>query len=96
MRIDPKTTTVSPVSSKSLRDVQTPSVKRDANEDSATKVELSRAGAAASSAGVDGPSGTSSEKLSRLRMQIEKGDYRPDLDLLASRLVEDGLVGDVA
>ena len=94
MRIDPKTTTVSPVSSKSLRDVQTPSVKRDANEDSATKVELSRAGAAASSSSIDGPSGASAEKLARLRMQIDKGEYHPDLDKLASRIVSDDLLGD--
>lgn len=91
MRIDPKTTTITPVASKSVR---TAGIKRDDSHDAAAVVELSRAGAAASSASVTAPSGHASEKVSRLRMQIEKGEYHPDLDLLARKIVEDDLVGD--
>jgi len=99
MRIDTKTPTVTPVASKSVRAIGVESEPRPgqtSSGDSASVVELSKAGAAASSGSVAGPSGASVEKLARLRMQIDKGEYHPDLDLLASRIVSDDLLGDQA
>ena len=94
MRIDNKTSPVSPVISKTVREVGISPSKRDESGDSAAVVELSKAGAAASSSSIDGPSGASAENLARLRMQIDKGEYHPDLDKLASRIVSDDLLGD--
>lgn len=94
MRIDTKTPAVTPVVSKSVREVGTAISKRDESGDSASVVELSRAGAAASSSSIDAPLGASPERLAHLRMQIDKGEYHPDLDVLARRLVSDDLLGD--
>ncbi|HEY4175573.1 MAG TPA: hypothetical protein VGM90_02015 [Kofleriaceae bacterium] len=94
MRIDPKNTTVTPVTSVKSTSAITPMSKAD-DKGAATVVALSSAGAAAS-ARVDASSGASPEKLHRLRAMIEKGDYHPDLDLLAKRIVQDDFIGDGA
>jgi anti-sigma28 factor (negative regulator of flagellin synthesis) len=87
MRIDPKTT-VTPVEMKTVKAVSSP-VSEGSDKDPAAVVSLSRAGAAAAEV----KSTDASEKVARLRAMIEKGDYHVDLDLLATRIVEDDLAG---
>jgi anti-sigma28 factor (negative regulator of flagellin synthesis) len=93
MRIDPKNTTVSPVTS--VKGTAATAPVQSTEKGAATVVELSKAGAAAS-ARVDASSGASPEKLHRLRALIDKGQYHPDLDQLAKRIVEDDFIGDGA
>lgn len=88
MRIDPQASTIPPVTPKTAREKSAP---RSAREDSATVVELSSAGATAAGA----QPADSGEKVARLRELIDRGEYKVDLDLLARRLVEDGLAGDL-
>lgn len=87
MRIDPKLT-VTPVSSVKSTSAAAPVSSASSDKGAASVVELSSAGAAVS-ARVDASSGASPEKLHRLRSLIEAGNYHPDLDKLASRIVEE-------
>lgn len=86
MRIDPKTTTVTPVALEPSRNSAAPRPER---QDPAAIVKLSQAGAAAVGARASDPE----EKVARLRAAIERGDYRVDLDRLAAHLVDDGILG---
>ena len=91
MRIDPKLTAVTPVTMKSVEKTASVTTSERSSEP-ASVVSLSKAGAAAMA---DAKPVDSAEKVARLRAMIEKGDYHPDLDLLASRIVEDDLAGGV-
>lgn len=95
MRIDPKLTVTPVTSVKSTPAAAPVSASSSSEKGAASVVELSSAGKAAS-ARVDASSGASPEKLSRLRAMIEKGDYHPDLDLLAKRIAQDDFAGDGA
>jgi anti-sigma28 factor (negative regulator of flagellin synthesis) len=85
MRIDPKVV-ISPVT----RDTrEAPSTaKSDAAASSASVVKLSAAGASAS-AGAAAVAPTTTSRLQTIRAMLDKGDYPVDLDLLASRIVDD-------
>lgn len=92
MRIDPKV--VTPPITRETRDAQ-PSVGQppkadDAAGGSASVVKLSAAGTAASE--VDSASATTTSRLQTIRAMLDKGDYPVDLDMLASRIVDDELI----
>jgi anti-sigma28 factor (negative regulator of flagellin synthesis) len=88
MRIDPKVV-ISPVT----RDArEAPSTaKSEAAPSSASVVKLSAAGASAS-AGAAAVAPTTTTRLQTIRAMLDKGDYPVDLDLLASRIVDDELL----
>ncbi|HEY6175192.1 MAG TPA: hypothetical protein VIX73_12130 [Kofleriaceae bacterium] len=87
MRIDPKVV-ISPVT----RDArETPSAaKSDDAASSASVVKLSAAGMTASAEAAASPTTTS--RLQTIRAMLDKGDYPVDLDLLASRIVDDEVI----
>ena len=87
MRIDPKVV-ISPVT----RDArETPSAaKSDDTASSASVVKLSAAGMTASAEAAASPTTTS--RLQTIRAMLDKGDYPVDLDLLASRIVDDEVI----
>jgi len=84
MRIDPKVA-ISPVT----RDArETPAAKQaDAAGSDASVVKLSAAGLTASAEAAASPTTTS--RLQTIRAQLDKGNYPVDLDMLASRIVDD-------
>lgn len=84
MRIDPKVA-ISPVT----RDArEAPAVKTaDAAGSDASVVKLSAAGLTASAEAAASPTTTS--RLQTIRAQLDKGNYPVDLDMLASRIVDD-------
>ncbi len=84
MRIDPKVV-ISPVT----RDArETPAAKTsDASSSGASVVKLSAAGMTASAEAAASPTTTS--RLQTIRAMLDKGDYPVDLDMLASRIVDD-------
>jgi anti-sigma28 factor (negative regulator of flagellin synthesis) len=84
MRIDPKVA-VSPVT----RDArEAPAAKpADAGGSDASVVKLSAAGLTASAEAAASPTTTS--RLQTIRAQLDKGNYPVDLDMLASRIVDD-------
>jgi anti-sigma28 factor (negative regulator of flagellin synthesis) len=84
MRIDPKVV-ISPVT----RDArETPAAKTsDAAGSGASVVKLSAAGMTASAEAAASPTTTS--RLQTIRAMLDKGDYPVDLDMLASRIVDD-------
>lgn len=85
MRIDPKVV-ISPVT----RDArETPSAPKagDAPSSSASVVKLSAAGMTASAESAASPTTTS--RLQTIRAMLDKGDYPVDLDVLATRIVDD-------
>jgi len=86
MRIDPKVA-ISPVT----REAREPSANK-ANDaaSSASVVKLSAAGAAVSAESAASP--TTTTRLQTIRAMLDKGDYPVDLDLLASRIVDDDLL----
>lgn len=86
MRIDPKHTVVNPVVAKTVRDNTAPKSKED--KDSATVVEISSAGASMAAKASD-----STEKITRIRELLAKGEYKVDLDMLAARICEDEILG---
>jgi anti-sigma28 factor (negative regulator of flagellin synthesis) len=86
MRIDPKNTVVSPVVAKTVRDPVVP--KSQDNKESASVVELSSAATMAGAKASD-----SAAKVSRVRELLAKGEYKVDLDVLASRICEDEILG---
>ena len=84
MRIDPKVA-ISPVT----RDArEAPAAKTsDAAGSDASVVKLSAAGLTASAEAAASPTTTS--RLQTIRAQLDKGNYPVDLDMLASRIVDD-------
>ncbi len=90
MRIDPKVAT--PPIARDPRESPSASSKAgEAGSDSASVVKLSSAGAAASAE--PGPaSATTTSRLQTIRAMLDKGEYPVDLDLLASRIVDDDLL----
>lgn len=86
MRIDPKVA-ISPIT-REPRESQPSAVK--AGEASAV-VKLSAAGAAAS-AEASPATATTTTRLQAIRAMLDKGDYPVDLDVLASRIVDDELL----
>ncbi len=86
MRIEPKTTTDTPVALEPSRNSAAPAPER---QDPAAIVKLSKAGAAA----VGARATDSEQKVARLRAAIERGEYRVDLDRLAAQLVDDEALG---
>lgn len=91
MRIDPKTA-IPPIA-RDLRESPSAGSTRtsEADEDSASVVKLSSAGAAASADSV-AAAPTTTTRLEVIRAMLDKGDYPVDLDLLASRIVDDDLL----
>jgi anti-sigma28 factor (negative regulator of flagellin synthesis) len=86
MRIDP-TLVVAPVASETS--AAKPRTKRT-TKPPASVVAMSSAGAAMVADGDDGD--VISPRVETLRMMVEKGDYKVDLDTLASRIVDDEVV----
>lgn len=89
MRIDPKV--VIPPIARDAREPQPSAAKPgDAASTSASVVKLSTAGAAVSA---EGPAtATTTTRLQTIRAALDKGDYPVDLDVLASRIVDDELI----
>jgi anti-sigma28 factor (negative regulator of flagellin synthesis) len=87
MRIDPKLA-ISPVT----RDArEAPAAKPGAADTtSASVVKLSAAATASSETVAAAPTTTS--RLQTIRAMLDQGDYPVDLDLLASRIVDDELL----
>jgi hypothetical protein len=86
MRIDPKVV-ISPVT-RDTREAPTAAKSGDPTAGSASVVKLSAAGASASAAVAP----TTTTRLQTIRAMLDKGDYPVDLDLLASRIVDDELL----
>jgi anti-sigma28 factor (negative regulator of flagellin synthesis) len=90
MRIDPKV--VIPPITRETREPQAPAAKSaDAAASGASVVKLSSAGAVAS-AESSPAAATTTTRLQTIRAMLDKGDYPVDLDLLASRIVDDELL----
>ena len=87
MRIDPKVV-ISPVT----RDAREPSSSAQTGDTAAgaSVVKLSAAGMTASAEAAASPTTTS--RLQTIRAMLDKGDYPVDLDLLASRIVDDEML----
>jgi anti-sigma28 factor (negative regulator of flagellin synthesis) len=84
MRIDPKV-----VISPATRDArEAPSTsKADDTPSGASVVKLSAAGITASGSGA--AAATTTSRLQTIRAMLDKGNYPVDLDVLASRIVDD-------
>ena len=93
MRIDPKVAT--PPITREARDTPTGAASsgKAGEPEGASVVKLSSAGTAAS-AETSGaaPSATTTTRLQTIRAMLDKGDYPVDLDLLASRIVDDDVL----
>jgi anti-sigma28 factor (negative regulator of flagellin synthesis) len=89
MRIDPKVV-ISPVT----RDArEAPAAKTsDADAGSASVVKLSAAATASTSVDSAAAAPTTTSRLQTIRAMLDKGDYPVDLDLLATRIVDDELL----
>ena len=86
MRIDPKVV-ISPAT-RDARETPSTAVKSgDTASSSASVVKLSAAGMTASAEAAASP--TTTTRLQTIRAMLDKGDYPVDLDLLASRIVDD-------
>ena len=83
MRIDPKVAT--PPISRETRESPTAAKTSDTVTSSAV-VKLSAAAAASADAA---PAATTTSRLQAIRAMLDKGDYPVDLDVLASRIVDD-------
>jgi len=88
MRIDPKVL-ISPVT-RDAREAPSAAKSSDTAPSSASVVKLSVAGATASAEAAASP--TTTTRLATIRAMLDKGDYPVDLDLLASRIVDDDLL----
>jgi anti-sigma28 factor (negative regulator of flagellin synthesis) len=87
MRIDPKVV-IQPIA-REPREAQPSTVKTgEAASSDASVVKLSTAGIAASSESAPSTA-TTTTRLHTIRAMLDKGDYPVDLDLLASRIVDD-------
>jgi anti-sigma28 factor (negative regulator of flagellin synthesis) len=88
MRIDPNVV-ISPIT-RETRESPTSARAGDVETGSAV-VKLSAAGAAASAEA--GPAAaTTTSRLQTIRAMLDKGDYPVDLDVLATRIVDDELL----
>jgi anti-sigma28 factor (negative regulator of flagellin synthesis) len=85
MRIDPKVA-ISPVT-RDVREAPSTASKSGDTASSASVVKLSAAGMTASESGA--ASATTTSRLQTIRAMLDKGNYPVDLDLLASRIVDD-------
>jgi anti-sigma28 factor (negative regulator of flagellin synthesis) len=88
MRIDPKVV-ISPVT-RDARETPSTAKSGDAAGSSASVVKLSAAGMTASAESAASPTTTS--RLQTIRAMLDKGDYPVDLDLLATRIVDDEVI----
>jgi anti-sigma28 factor (negative regulator of flagellin synthesis) len=90
MRIDPNA--VTPTIARETRDSPSASTKAStADQGGASVVKLSSAGAAASvDPAVASP--TTTTRLQTIRAMLDKGHYPVDLDMLASRIVDDDVL----
>jgi anti-sigma28 factor (negative regulator of flagellin synthesis) len=87
MRIDPNVV-IQPIAREPREAQPSPAKTGEAASSDASVVKLSTAGVAASSESV--PSlATTTTRLQTIRAMLDKGDYPVDLDLLASRIVDD-------
>jgi anti-sigma28 factor (negative regulator of flagellin synthesis) len=87
MRIDNKVA-IQPIA-REPREAQPSAVKTaDTTSGDASVVKLSTAGLAASSE-TSPSSATTTSRLQTIRAMLDKGDYPVDLDLLATRIVDD-------
>lgn len=88
MRIDPKV--VTPPVTRDATNTPTTTAKSNEVGDSASVVKLSAAAAgAASAADTAGAAPTTTSRLQTIRAMLDKGNYPVDLDMLASRIVDD-------
>jgi flagellar biosynthesis anti-sigma factor FlgM len=88
MRIDPKV--VTPPVTRDAQSASTPAAKSSDAGSSASVVKLSAAAAGvASTADTTGAAPTTTSRLQTIRAMLDKGNYPVDLDLLASRIVDD-------
>jgi anti-sigma28 factor (negative regulator of flagellin synthesis) len=90
MRIDPKVV-ISPITRESSASQPAAPKAGEASASSASVVKLSTAGAAASAEATP-TSPTTTSRLQTIRAMLDKGDYPVDLDLLASRIVDDEVI----
>ena len=94
MRIAPNAVSASIV--RDSRDAQTSAKagESSSSSDAASVVKLSIAGTAASSdaGATSGATGTTTTRLQTIRAMLDKGNYPVDLDVLASRIVDDEFV----
>jgi anti-sigma28 factor (negative regulator of flagellin synthesis) len=88
MRIDPKVA-ISPVT-RDVREAPSATSKTGAVATGAAVVKLSAAGITASESGA--ASATTTTRLQTIRAMLDKGNYPVDLDLLASRIVDDDVL----
>ena len=86
MRIDPKVAI--PQITRETRESPASAAKTDETATQSAVVKLSAAGAAASAESTPAAATTTS-RLHAIRAMLDKGDYPVDLDMLASRIVED-------
>jgi len=86
MRIDPKVL-ISPAARDAREAPSTAAKPSDTAAGSASVVKLSAAGMTASAEAAASPTTTS--RLQTIRAMLDKGDYPVDLDLLATRIVDD-------
>lgn len=89
MRIDSKVA-ISPVTRDAREAPSTAGKSGDAGAGSASVVKLSAAGMTASGSGA--AAATTTGRLQTIRAMLDKGDYPVDLDLLASRIVDDDVL----
>lgn len=90
MRIDPKV--VTPPIAREARDTSPGATSAKASSsEGASIVKLSSAGSAAS-ADASAAAPTTTTRLQTIRAMLDKGDYPVDLDLLASRIVDDDVL----
>ena len=89
MRIDNKVA-IQPIA-REPREAQPSAVKTGDSSGDASVVKLSTAGLAASSE-ASPSSATTTTRLQTIRAMLDKGDYPVDLDVLASRIVDDDVL----
>jgi anti-sigma28 factor (negative regulator of flagellin synthesis) len=87
MRIDSKVA-ISPIT-REAREAQPAAAKADDAAASSAVVKLSAAGAAASAEPGAAASATTTSRLQAIRAMLDRGDYPVDLDVLATRIVDD-------
>ena len=91
MRIDPKV--VTPPIARETRDTSPGATSTKASPgEGASIVKLSSAGSAASADASASAAPTTTTRLQTIRAMLDKGDYPVDLDLLASRIVDDDVL----
>lgn len=91
MRIDPKVATTQIARETREAPTGASSASKSSEPEGASVVKLSSAGAAAS-ADTSAAAPTTTTRLQTIRAMLDKGDYPVDLDLLASRIVDDDVL----